>query len=1255
MAIHVNRKGQRLPPLARRVAALSLLAGILLSIAQSLVAHPKEPDAQRTPRVVIGEVAWMGTLADAADEWIELYNPTGQPIDLTGWSLAALDGTPSIVLLGTIPAYGSFLLERSDDGTIVDIPADQIYTGALGNGGEVLILRDASGEVADMANGDGGPWPAGNAAGRRSMERIDPLAPDTDGNWATNDGAIHNGHDAGGNPVLGTPKLRNSASSPAADLALDVSAPAEVLAGDEIAYRLRVGNTGNREAVQTVLTATLPEAVSFLAQEGPFAFRFLPPGTLVWEAGSMPVSLTAFPITVAGRVAVTASGLVRLEVEAQSASPEATPGNNRAYAETSVRPAYPDLVAEKAGPTVASPGETISYTLTVRNQGRAPAPDVLLTDTLPLDLVFLEARSPYSCTGNMERLRCSLGWLEAGVEGRAILVARVSPTASGTLVDRLTVATSYTETLWANNSATWTTTVAFLGEPGLLVDAVLYDGYQPGDPDEAICLVNVGRAPVDLTGWELCKYVNSLPRCRELPHLVLEPGKRAWVARDTGAFILSFGFPPDLVLATWLPYGLSNQGDEVVLRALDGGTVDALVYGNEGDTGIPGWSGPPLLPYHGAGLGLTGQILQRIPEEQSGLPLIDTDRASDWMPYADDPLRGRRAVYPGWDFERFYWPLSATERASLTVAIAPDHAGDRLLRMLEQAQERIEGELYVLESYDLAQMLTARARSGVRVTLLLEGEVAGMPRGISDQERWACREIEAAGGACWFLFNEPAEHVYDRYAALHSKMLLIDRRWLVLSTQNLTAGGLPTDDKADGTWGSRGVLLWTDAPSVVARAAALFEADLDPQHHRDLSRWSQDNPYGYGPPPAGFVPSTTSGGVTSTVRFPEPLVLSGTFGFEFFSAPEAALRRSDALLGLLERAGPGDTVEVEQMYEHPSWGSLPDGRPAPNPRLEAYVAAARRGARVRVLLNGGSFGQSAVDLSRNVETVGYLNALARREGLDLRARLGDPTCYGIHNKMVLVRLGNEGYVHLGSLNGSEASSKANREVVLQLRSAVVHAYLARVFQDDWNRSGRILLPVIYRGYRTRADHALISEALYDPSGPEPGAEWVELYNPTAQPVDLSGWSLGDAAVDGEYGSGRYLFPQGTWIAGRGVLVVAAQAADVAGFLPDLEFCIDPNRDDPRVPNMVPAGGWTGFGFALGNAGDEVILRDAVGRTVDALVYGAGSYPGVIAHPGGVPQGHSLERRPVDRDSDDCSRDFWDRYPPTPGHLPPVGF
>jgi len=174
------------------------------------------PTTTETPTVTpfptgplrINEVAWSGTLASANDEWIELHNPGALPVDLTGWTLSD-GGDIHVALSGAISGFGFFLLERTDDATVVDIPADQIYVGSLSNAGETLRLVDPMGAPVDSANAAGGPWPAGYAETRASMERRG--ADDVAGNWSTFPGVGGNGHDAAGNGIQGTPRSQNSA------------------------------------------------------------------------------------------------------------------------------------------------------------------------------------------------------------------------------------------------------------------------------------------------------------------------------------------------------------------------------------------------------------------------------------------------------------------------------------------------------------------------------------------------------------------------------------------------------------------------------------------------------------------------------------------------------------------------------------------------------------------------------------------------------------------------------------------------------------------------------------------------------------------------------------------------------------------------------------------------------------------------------------------------------------------------------------
>lgn len=183
-----------------------MLALLLVDITPTLAASPLN--------VVIGEVGWSGTQASTSDEWMELRNNTSSTVDLAGWTLSAADGTPNIILSGNITAGGYFLLERTADTTISNISADQVYTGFLSDGGETLELKDATGNIIDSVNSDGGSWPGGTGGSgtppRASMERISSSVAGVDSNWTTNDGIVRSGVDAGGNPINGTPKAANS-------------------------------------------------------------------------------------------------------------------------------------------------------------------------------------------------------------------------------------------------------------------------------------------------------------------------------------------------------------------------------------------------------------------------------------------------------------------------------------------------------------------------------------------------------------------------------------------------------------------------------------------------------------------------------------------------------------------------------------------------------------------------------------------------------------------------------------------------------------------------------------------------------------------------------------------------------------------------------------------------------------------------------------------------------------------------------------
>lgn len=183
-----------------------------------------------------------------------------------------------------------------------------------------------------------------------------------------------------------------------------------------------------------------------------------------------------------------------------------------------------------------------------------------------------------------------------------------------------------------------------------------------------------------------------------------------------------------------------------------------------------------------------------------------------------------------------------------------------------------------------------------------------------------------------------------------------------------------------------------------------------------------------------------------------------------------------------------------------------------------------------------------------------------------------------------------------------------------------------------------------------ANHVVINEVYYDTNmtgGPEYD-EFIELYNPTSEIVNLSSYKLGDEETKWG-GEGMYQFPAGTTIASHDFLVVAYKAINfntAFGFKPDFEF-VD---SDPSVPDMIKYTNWANGLTELSNSGDEVLLLNGSDVPVDVVTYEGGSYPGIVAH-SGVSGGYSIARSPKGYDTDNCADDFVPLSSPNPGTNP----
>jgi phosphatidylserine/phosphatidylglycerophosphate/cardiolipin synthase-like enzyme len=530
---------------------------------------------------------------------------------------------------------------------------------------------------------------------------------------------------------------------------------------------------------------------------------------------------------------------------------------------------------------------------------------------------------------------------------------------------------------------------------------------------------------------------------------------------------------------------LANGGDELALVDREGRLVDRLVYGDGGSSAgwdaagwaNAGWIGSSLKAYAGGVLGAGNQVLSRKLDPETGRPVPDTNAAVDWAADPADPILGRRPRYPGWDLEERWRPPRVQGLARVEVALAPDSLRDFLLRHFGAAQQSLDLMVYSFENPALAEVLAERARAGVRLRLLLEGRPVG---GIDLAQRWCLARITEAGGEVWWM--DRGGEIGPRYRGAHAKLALIDGRRVLIGSENPNLGATPGDDLSDGTAGRRGVYAMIEHPGVAEWARQLFADDLAPEQHVDLRPFQARDPE-RGAPPDDYRPEWAGGGSGYAPIRPQTLHVQDGMRFDLITSPENSLDPLRGIPGLVARAGPGDRVLVQQLDEPYWWGDGPaEGPVALNARVQAYIAAARRGATVRLLLDG--YFDDPDHWNSNRATADALARIAVSEGLDLKARLGNPAGKGLHNKMLLVTEGcgaadapphsvrsdpNEDaclahWSHLGSINGSEVASKANREAGVSIDSKAVHAWLADIFALDWavSDAATAYLPMLSR-------------------------------------------------------------------------------------------------------------------------------------------------------------------------------------------------
>jgi len=163
----------------------------------------------------------------------------------------------------------------------------------------------------------------------------------------------------------------------------------------------------------------------------------------------------------------------------------------------------------------------------------------------------------------------------------------------------------------------------------------------------------------------------------------------------------------------------------------------------------------------------------------------------------------------------------------------------------------------------------------------------------------------------------------------------------------------------------------------------------------------------------------------------------------------------------------------------------------------------------------------------------------------------------------------------------------------------VQHFIAEIAEDGnlANNTVQIMIKIL-----PERPEIVINEFMADPLPEGPG-EWVELYNRTADSVDITGWLIGDSIAQSA------IISDSRWLAAGGYLVVCENAAMCTGAYPFIPWEL-----------IVEINGWR----TLNNSGDGVVLRDNFGYVIDSVIYNV-TYGGE----------HSIERIHADSLSGDA--------------------
>ena len=342
--------------------------------------------------------------------------------------------------------------------TVADtFPASLTATWTCSGAGGGTCAASGSGNINDTVN-----LPSGGSVTYTVFATISAAATGTLSNTATvtAPGGVTD-------PTPGNNAATDSDTlNPNADLSITKTDGVTVVAaGGSLTYTITASNAGPSNAPGATVADTFPATLT-----ATWTCSGAGGGTCT-ASGSGNINDTV-NLPVGGSVTYTVSGTVSLlatgtlsntaTVTAPAGVTDPTPGNNSATDTDSVAPNANLSITKTDGVTTATPGGSVTYTITASNAGPSADPSATVADTFPASLT-----ATWTCVGAGGGTCTASGSgnindtvnLPVGGSVTYTATASISASATGTLSNTATVTASIADTVPGNNTATDTDTL----------------------------------------------------------------------------------------------------------------------------------------------------------------------------------------------------------------------------------------------------------------------------------------------------------------------------------------------------------------------------------------------------------------------------------------------------------------------------------------------------------------------------------------------------------------------------------------------------------------------------------------------------------------------------------------------------------------------------------------------------------------------------------------------------------------------------